>query len=172
MDEIDVIDWYNDFYPMIKKLVINKTGDAYAVEEIFQESILVIYEKANANKLHVTTRLSTFLYAIAENKCREYLRKNKKFVTANLEIGELEDELDIKKYNDDYIEALEKCIDQLPELRRNIVVDYHYRKLSMDTIAKRNNCANSNSAKSQKRKAIIDLKLCIDKSIKILENGR
>jgi RNA polymerase sigma factor (sigma-70 family) len=172
MDEISGIDWYNDFYPMIKKLVKEKMGSPYAVEEIFQESILVVFEKANAGKLNVTSKLSTYLYGIAENKCKEFLRKEKKHETVDYEGDEPEDELDAKIYNDDSIEALRKCIDKLPELRKKIVLDYYYRKYNMNTIAERNHCVNSDSAKSQKYKAIRDLKLCMDASIKTLKDGR
>ena len=56
--------WYRDFYPMIRKLVLEMTGSKEALEDIFQESLIVIWEKVRNNELILTSKLSTYLYSI------------------------------------------------------------------------------------------------------------
>ena len=57
------LDWYRSYYPMIRKLVREKTGleSEADVEDIFQDSAIVIIEKMRKNELYLTTKQSTYL---------------------------------------------------------------------------------------------------------------
>jgi DNA-directed RNA polymerase specialized sigma24 family protein len=67
------LDWYRLYYPMARKLVRNITGtkSEAEVEDIFQDVLIVIIEKMRNNELYLTSKMSTFLYVIVENKCKE-----------------------------------------------------------------------------------------------------
>jgi DNA-directed RNA polymerase specialized sigma24 family protein len=53
--------WYKLYYRMIEKLVIEKTSSKDVVEDIFQETLMVVYEKMVKNELHVTVKMSTYI---------------------------------------------------------------------------------------------------------------
>jgi RNA polymerase sigma factor (sigma-70 family) len=156
--------WYKLYYKMINNLVIEKTGSKDIVQDIFHDSLMVIYEKMVSNELHVTVKMSTYLYSIANNKCHEYLRKQRKenSVTFDDEF-EIADELGYDATKEAIIKQLELCVEKLPDTKKNIMLSYYYHKLKMDAIASKYELENSNSVKTQKYKAIIDLKNCFKK---------
>lgn len=161
------LDWYRLYYPMVRKLVRDKTGlkSEADVEDIFHDSLIVIIEKMRKNELYLTSKMSTYLHGIVENKCKEWLRRRGKKNTVTLpndwEEGE-ENGYDENK--DQLIALLRLCIEKLPETRKNIVMGYYYANYKMETIAEKYRFTNSDSVKSQKYKAIMDLKNCMPKS--------
>ncbi len=76
--------------------------------------------------------------------------------------GAAENEYDENK--DQLIALLRLCIEKLPETRKNIVMGYYYAMYKMEIIAEKYRFTNSDSVKSQKYKAIMDLKNCMPKS--------
>ena len=156
------LDWYKECFPMIKKLVYEKTDSIDNADDIFQDCLLIVWEKYRRNELNLTSKLSTYIYGIAENKCREFLRrKEKKYNRTLIDDFDTEEEKGYDNEQDILIMKLTKCVDKLPETRKKIVMDYYYMKYDMKAIAEKHNFANSDSIKSQKYKAILDLKNCI-----------
>ena len=159
------LDWYREFYPMVRKLVLEMTGSKEALEDIFQDTLIVIWEKVRNNELILTSKLSTYLYSIAKNKCREHLRERRKESTEILDDDfNIIEETAYDKTKDILIKQLELCIEKLPETRKKIIRDYYYFKYKMETIAEKRHLKNADSIKTQKYKAIIDLKECLQKS--------
>jgi DNA-directed RNA polymerase specialized sigma24 family protein len=78
------LDWDRSYYPMIRKLVREKTGSESKTEDIFLDSLIVIIEKMRKNELYLTSKMSTYLHGIVENKCKEWLRCRKKENTVTL----------------------------------------------------------------------------------------
>lgn len=156
--------WYKLYYKMIAGLVIEITGSKDIVEDIFHDSLIVVYEKMVNNELHLTVKMSTYLYSIASNKCHEYLRKQrKKNIISFDDEFEIAEELGYEASKEAIIKQLESCIEKLPDTKKNIMLSYYYHKLKMDAIASKYELENSNSVKTQKYKAIIDLKNCFKK---------
>lgn len=163
------LDWYRSYYPMVRKLVRERTGSRSEAdaEDIFHDSVIVVIEKMRKNELYLTAKLSTYLHGIAENKCKEWLRRRKKENTVTL-MDDFEEEeengYDENKYQ--LVAQLRLCVEKLPETRKKIVLEYYWAKYKMEAIAEKYQFKNRDSVKSQKCKAIMDLKLKMYAKIK------
>ena len=64
--------WYRLYYPMVKKLVVEKGGTKEDAEDVFQETLIVLIEKKRNKEFNLTSKESTYVYGIALNKVRDY----------------------------------------------------------------------------------------------------
>jgi len=156
--------WYREFYPMVYKLVVDKTKDTSIVTDIFHDSLIVIYEKLVRNELKLTSKISTYLYSIVSNKCMEHIRKANKEnkVAFTDELDEVEESVyDVAK--DVLLKQLALCLEKLSDSRRKVLTAFYFHKLRTNSIAEIYDLKNSENVKTQKYKAIIDLKNCFKK---------
>jgi RNA polymerase sigma factor (sigma-70 family) len=109
-------------------------------EDLCQDIFLTVYEKLSSFRFG--SKLSTWIGAIAFNRCINFL-KAKKYLLQDDKDGDEEtntvmidqlkgDELLIKKQ---WRAALEKSIEGLPVLQRTVLQLFHYEELSLDEIA-------------------------------------
>lgn len=66
---------YADFLPRIVKLITTKGGSHDDAEDVFQEAILIMYEKANAANFSLTSNFYTMLHGICRNLWGNRLQK-------------------------------------------------------------------------------------------------
>ena len=155
--------------PMIAKLVNNYNKNSNSlneddIDDILQESVLVLYEKTIDPTFNLTSKPSTYIYAVAENKIRERIRK--KINNTNIEIDETYesvryDEYDIEKdKNDDWrIKILKDCVELLNKTQKYIFTEFYYHKKSMEELANELD-STIRTMISQKYKATISVKDC------------
>lgn len=68
---------YREFFPLIKFLVTENGGSEEDAEDIFQDGIIIIYNKINLNQLILTSSFKTFLYSVCRNLWLQKLNKRK-----------------------------------------------------------------------------------------------
>lgn len=157
--------WYQLYYPMVRRLVIDNGGSKEDAEEVFQESLIVFFEKTRNKNFILTSKPSTFIYSVALNKWRDYMRKKNPGKAAKI-INVLDQytEIDVDEYDsekDSIIAELQKCIDKLSDTHKKIVISFYYLKKSMKEIAANFGFENDKSVKSQSWRAVQHLKKCI-----------
>jgi len=86
---------YKEYYPFIKKYILNNSGNKQDAEDIFQETIVMIYRKVEEGQLSLDCSFKTYIYSVCrilwlkELETKNLLRKD------NLEPRKM-DELDVK----------------------------------------------------------------------------
>ncbi|MBA7568227.1 hypothetical protein ES708_09948 [subsurface metagenome] len=88
---------YQESYPAIKKHIVNNSGNAEDAKDIFQDAIVIIYNKSNKNDFNLDCDFSTYLYSICKILWLKELRKKKNEKSNNKELQ------DFLKYQDDII---------------------------------------------------------------------
>lgn len=82
---------YANYYPMIRDLIQKNGGSEDDASDIFQEGMVVLYQKSQDHDFTWTSKLKTFLYAVCKNKWLMHLRKKRNSetvtLTDNLEIS-------------------------------------------------------------------------------------
>jgi RNA polymerase sigma factor (sigma-70 family) len=58
---------YSDCYPTIKFLITSNSGNENDAEDIFQDALVIIYQKIIKNDLVLTSSFKTFLYSVCRN---------------------------------------------------------------------------------------------------------
>jgi DNA-directed RNA polymerase specialized sigma24 family protein len=55
---------YVAYFPMVLQLIINNNGTADDAKDIYQEAIIVLYNKVKSGKFELSSKLKTFLYSV------------------------------------------------------------------------------------------------------------
>jgi RNA polymerase sigma factor (sigma-70 family) len=100
---------------MISKFVLKNSGSIKDAEDVFQDAIVIIFEKIRNDNLELTCTLKTYLYSVCRNIWLQHLTKKNK--TKLVDYFEIEKDMNIVIDNAQYFEE-EKLFHQ------------HYAKLS------------------------------------------
>lgn len=152
---------YIDNFPMIARMVLQNNGSEDDAKDVFQEAMIVLYEKVQEGDFVLSSRLKTFLYAV----CRRLWLK--KLQTGSLEgpiYEEVEDSipaeetLEAHEEKDLQFQKMETSMNKIGEPCKTILEDYYIHRKSMQDIAERFGYTNAENAKNQKYKCLMRLK--------------
>jgi len=147
---------YKQNYRMMIKLIVKNNGSEEEAKDIYQESLIVLWQKIRDPNFILTSKISTYLYSICLNLWRKELERKKRF---SYEIKEEVDIIDMDR--DERIKIINKCIQQLGETCRDVLTYYYFDRLSMVEIAEKMGFANSDTSKTKKYKCKKELALLV-----------
>jgi len=158
-DELALEVLYKKHYRMMVNLIIRNNGTEEDAKDIFQDALVVFWQKASSKELVLTSKISTYLYSVCQNLWRKELVRKKRMSSEETE-QIAHPEFD----RNERIRLLNECIDSLGETCQKVLRYYYFDRLSMNEIAKRMGFSNSDTAKTKKYKCKKDL----DKKVKSL----
>jgi RNA polymerase sigma factor (sigma-70 family) len=148
---------YKSYWPMISRFVRSNSGNLQDAEEVYQESIILLYEKLRKGEVTLTCSIKTYIYSICRNKWLQVLKGRKTIV-------------DIDVYNDINPDHSEE-VQELPEDKeiieaisamgnpcRSLLIGYYYHQLSLENLADKLKYTSANVAKQQKFRCMERLK--------------
>jgi RNA polymerase sigma factor (sigma-70 family) len=151
---------YKKNYKMMTNMIIKNNGSEDEAKDIYQEALIVVWQKVLSPDFVLSSKLSTYLYSICQNLWRKELeRKNRHTGEDEITKTEITD-IDKKER----IEVINQCINDLGETCRSILTYYYFDDMSMAEIAEKMGFANADTAKTKKYKCKQEL----DKMIKTL----
>jgi RNA polymerase sigma factor (sigma-70 family) len=68
---------YDTYYPIIEGYIIHNQGSREQARDIFQEAMIVVYNRVRADQLELTCKFGTYLYAICKNM---WIQERKKYL--------------------------------------------------------------------------------------------
>ena len=156
----------NVFYKMhfnsVHHLVIQNGGDEQEAKDVYQEGVIVLYEKIRDNKLVLTSSLKTFLYSICRNLWLKQLQRKEKYIGKLEEHEEffIVEEEEVKDFNDEsnQFEGMKQAMIKLGEPCKSLITDYYINDLSMHQMTEKFGYTNADNTKNQKYKCMNRLK--------------
>ncbi|WP_378182520.1 RNA polymerase sigma factor [Aquimarina sp. SS2-1] len=79
-DEKTISAFYEKYFPSIKDYILNNSGDITDAKDVFQDALVIIYQKIKEDDLKIHCAIGTYLYAICKNIWLNKLRKNGKIL--------------------------------------------------------------------------------------------
>jgi len=152
---------YRVHYSMIQTLVINNNGTSDDARDIFQEAIIVLYEKAKSGSFELHAQLKTYIYAVCRRLWLKKLVHNARFSgdLANApETIATDDDLEMYDQRTKDFEMMEQALQHLGEPCKELLESYYIKKKNMSEIAKEFGYTNADNAKNQKYKCLMRLK--------------
>jgi RNA polymerase sigma factor (sigma-70 family) len=161
-DEVVLSALYRKYYNIVLKFIVNNSGSEEAAKDIYQETIIVLYENARKPGFALTCQLQTYIYSVAKRLWLKQLKANgrtflfkeeeeNEVADVSLDLGEHEKrESDFGKMNASLLALGEPCT--------TLIRDYYIGKLSMEEIAEKFGYTNADNAKNQKYKCLQRLK--------------
>ena len=146
---------------MIQGLVINNNGSAEDAKDIFQEAMIVLYEKVRSGNFELNCQIKTYVYSVCRRLWLKRLQQLNRYSSGveNLEaVADIEEEVEIHEKRNAEFEIMEKAISHLGEPCRSLLEAYYLQKKNMQEIAINFGYTNANNAKTQKYKCLIRLK--------------
>ena len=150
---------YRDNYKMVSHFILSNNGSESDAKEVYQEAVIIFYEKVKTGLLVLNCRISTFLYSISR---RLWLRKLAEQKPFSGKIEEFEEFIVIEQEPEEYTEAnfesMASSMEMLGQPCRGIVEDYYLYNKSMQQISEKYGYTNADNAKNQKYKCLNRLK--------------
>ncbi len=138
---------YKKYYRMMTKLVITNSGTEDEARDIYQEALVVFWQKARSGNFVLTSKISTYVYSICQNLWRKELDRKKRLSNEEKDSPET---LDLDGPEREKIIA--RCMEQLGETCRKVLMYYYFDEMSMQEIADKLGFANTDTAKTKKYK--------------------
>lgn len=138
---------YKKYYRMMTKMVITNSGTEDEARDIYQEALIVFWQKARSGKLVLTSKISTYIYSICQNLWRKELDRKKR-----LSNEERDGSVSIDMDTAERAKIVARCMDQLGDTCKKVLMYYYFDEMSMQDIAERLGFANTNTAKTKKYK--------------------
>lgn len=138
---------YKKYYRMMIKLVISNNGSEQEGKDIYQEALIVFWQKAISGNFTLTSKISTYLYSICLNLWRKELDRKSKLSN---EVKDSSEYLDDDRQ--ERMKIIQECIDLLGENCKKILTYYYFDGMSMKEISEKLGLLNTDTAKTKKYK--------------------
>jgi RNA polymerase sigma factor (sigma-70 family) len=152
---------YKENYTTVQSLIINNNGTADDAKDIFQEAMIVLYEKARSGTFELSCQIKTYVYSVSR---RLWLKRLQQANRYNADIGNadgvvpVEEDIDEHEKRDAEFDMMERAIQGLGEPCKSLLEAFYLRKMNMQEIATSFGYTNAENAKTQKYKCLMRLK--------------
>lgn len=152
---------YKDNFNMVQSLIINNSGSGDDARDIFQEAMIVLFEKARSGNFELNCQIKTYVYSVCRRIWLKRLQQMNRYTNDLQNVGDLapvdEDVEEHEQRNEEY-QLMEKAISNLGEPCKSLIEAYYIHKKNMQLIADEFGYTNADNAKNQKYKCLMRLK--------------
>lgn len=152
---------YKAYFPMVLQLIITNSGSEDDAKDIFQESIIVLYDKVKGGNFELNSKLKTFLYSVCRRLWLKRLSvksRNTANVTDFEDIIAVEHDLEYHEEKDKQFKQMDEALSHLGEPCKTIIEEFYINNKSMQEICEAFGYTNADNAKNQKYKCLQRLK--------------
>jgi len=112
---------YKEFFPLVKFLVAENGGSGEDAEDIFQDGIIILYNRISLNQLTLTSSFKTYIYSVCRNLWLQKLNMRKAIYD---KLTDVEEFIDLPK------DLLSEASIEEAELHR--IIQIHFLSLPDD----------------------------------------
>jgi len=152
---------YKAHYNMIQSLIINNNGNYDDAKDIFQETMIVLYEKSRSGNFELNCQLKTYIYSVARRLWLKKLNQLQRYAgdIGNIsETAPVEDDLEQHDQQNTDFNMMEKAMSGLGEPCKTLLEAFYLQKRTMTGIAVQFGYTNADNAKNQKYKCLARLR--------------
>jgi RNA polymerase sigma factor (sigma-70 family) len=152
-----ILNWlYDTYFQTVKKYVLSNSGSEEDVSDVFQDTIIVLYNQITADNLNLTTDLKGYFFGIARNVWNAQLRKKQKTVELEIDLPEE----DTEEQFDPILERIISRVFQKLKPDQQLVLNLFSEGNSYEEIATKMNLKNEIYARRKKylcKEALLEL---------------
>ncbi|MFM6976443.1 MAG: RNA polymerase sigma factor [Sphingobacteriaceae bacterium] len=152
---------YVSYFPMILQMVVSNNGNEDDAKDIFQESVIVLYNKVKAGDFELNSKLKTYLYAVCRRLWLKKLTHQSRFTNSLHVFEDIEaTDSDLEKHEEQnrQFQQMQVALNQLGEPCKTIIEEFYLQEKSMQDICEQFGYTNADNAKTQKYKCLQRLK--------------
>lgn len=169
-DNLAIQQLYQIHFPPIAQMIIGNRGSREEAQDIFQETVMVLYNKINEGDFVLSSKLQTFLYAVSRRLWLKHLTRGEAKYREN-SIDNYEEAIAAEEAIEDHeiieerLLLMENSLNGLGEPCRTILYDFYIGGKSMADICEKFGYTNTDNAKTQKYKCLQRLKKVFFKAV-------
>ena len=154
---------YRLHLPMVSHLVLQNSGTEDEAKDVYQEGVMVFYEKVREGSLELSCQIKTYLYAVCRRLWLKRLAEKNRFVghlddlEPYLETG-AEEDVEQAQERDQRFATMAEALDHLGEPCRSLIEGFYLQEKSMQQLTAEFGYTNADNAKNQKYKCLVRLK--------------
>lgn len=152
---------YRENYSMVHTLVLNNSGTADDAADIFQEAMIVLFEKSRSDAFELSCQLKTYIYSICRRLWLKKLQQSHRLysgVEAADDVISVEEDLESHEKRHTEFQIMENAMSKIGEPCKSLLEAYYIQKKQMQQIAADFGYTNADNAKTQKYKCLVRLK--------------
>jgi len=160
-DDLALAALYKAHYAMIVRLVCTNSGTEQEAKDIYQEAVIVLYEKIQSADFQLTCTIKTYLYAVCRRLWLKRLSEKKRHPALNgtaETFDGIEEEMQEIDEKENAFQRMRTSLMGLGEPCRTIIEDFYIHDQSMEAIRDKFGYTNADNAKNQKYKCLQRLK--------------
>ena len=152
---------YAKHFGMVQSLIINNNGSSEDARDIFQEAMIVLYERSRSADFELQCQLKTYLYSVCRRLWLKRLQQMQRYVphiNGSEDVVAVEEELETHEQKNQEFHLMEKALSAIGEPCKSLLEAFYLQKKNMTDIAGSFGYTNSDNAKNQKYKCLMRLK--------------
>lgn len=161
-DKRSVEEIYKQNFNLIQALIINNSGSTDDAKDIFQEAMVVLYEKTRSGSFELNCQIKTYLYSVAKRLWLKRLQQSNRYVSNDFENDEneisVDDDMVDHEEKDKEFKMMHEAIGNLGEPCKSLLIAFYFNTKNMQEIAENFGYTNAENAKTQKYKCLMRLK--------------
>ena len=145
----------------IRLELVDEILDLDDAKDIFQEAMIVLYEKARSGNFELNCRLKTFVYSVCRRLWLKRLQQQNRYASSgdSMEnVVAVDEDLAAHEKRNAEFEMMENAINHLGEPCKSLLEAFYLQKQNMQVIAASFGYTNADNAKNQKYKCLMRLK--------------
>jgi RNA polymerase sigma factor (sigma-70 family) len=157
---------YRRYFPMVLHFITSNSGNEDDAKDIYQEALVLLYEKAKSGSFELQAQLKTYLYSVVRRLWLKHLAQRSRFMVRDVEqpaseeaaLGQMNDDLLDHEERDRQFSLMAESLNRLGEPCKTLLEDFYIQHLSMQEITEKFGYTNADNAKTQKYKCLMRLK--------------
>jgi RNA polymerase sigma factor (sigma-70 family) len=137
-------------FPAVKKHIVNNSGTTEDAKDVFQDALVILYQKMKTGKFVLHVSISTYLQAVVKNLWLQELRKRKKLPIADTDTDVAEDLIG----REDGYDLATAAFNFLGEKCKQLLMLFYFKQKSFREIADLLQFGSEQTAKNQKYRCI------------------
>lgn len=152
---------YRDNYTVIQSFILANNGSVDDARDIFQESMVVLYEKTHDPSFSLNCQIRTYVYSVCRRLWLKRLQQRKKYplqIDGLEEVVPVEAAVEDHEQRDQQFRMMDQAINRIGEPCKSLLQAYYIHRKTMQEIASGFGYTNAENAKTQKYKCLMRLK--------------
>lgn len=153
---------YRENFEIIQAYVVRNGGIPDDARDIFQEALIILFEKSGTEGFELNCKIRTFLYSVCRRLWLKKMHGENKMFASAIDINEtqiaVEEDLDKHDRRNLELTLLGDALNMLGEPCKSLLEAFYLQKKSMPEIATSFGYTNADNAKTQKYKCLVRLK--------------
>ncbi len=153
---------YKQHYPVVTKWIMHNGGSEADAADVYQEAIVVLYEKSQDEAFRLSCKIGTYLFAISKHLWYKKANKRQQDPVSlpddDRQEWAYEDDVNAHRERENYYAQLNAALEQIGEPCKSLLKAFYHEDKSMQEIASGFGYTNTDNAKTQKYKCLTRLR--------------